>query len=153
MASTAQAIEPFPLVKHATPHYRCYRYPSNLKGTSMPRPTHIIDEIIRSVVAQAIQQVAPAIQRHVAALAAEELEKCLALKPGAKRAIAPSRSARARSRQELTTWVADRRARRVPTFVIEMTGGLDTKKRIVAKFGEGAVFEKGKPAPKSAKAA
>ena len=119
----------------------------------MPRPAQSIDDIIRSVVAQAIQQVAPAIQRHVAALAAEELEKCLDLKRGARRALAPTRSARARSRQELTTWVADRRARRVPTFVIEMTGGLDTKKRIVAKFGEGAVFEKGKPAPKSAKAA
>ena len=120
----------------------------------MPRPTQSIDDIIRSVVAQAIQQVAPAIQRHVAALAAEELEKCLALKPGGrKKALTPTRGARARSRLELTTWVADRRARRVPTFVIEMTGGLDTKKRIVAKFGEGAVFEKGKPAPKSAKAA
>jgi hypothetical protein len=34
----------------------------------------------------------------------------------------------------------------VPTFVIEATG-LDTKKKIVAKFGEDAVFEKGKPVP------
>ena len=120
----------------------------------MPRPTQSIDDSIRSIVAQAMQQVAPAIQRHVAALAAEQLEKCLALKPrGREKALAPTRSVRARSRQELTTWVVDRRARRVPTFVIEMTGGLDTKKRIVAKFGEGAVFEKGKPAPKSAKAA
>jgi hypothetical protein len=44
--------------------------------------------------------------------------------------------------------VADTRARRVPTFVIEMTGGLDTKKKIVAKFGPGAAFEKGKPPPR-----
>ena len=29
-----------------------------------------------------------------------------------------------------------------------MTNGLDTKKKIVAKFGEDAVFEKGKPLPK-----
>ena len=49
--------------------------------------------------------------------------------------------------------MADKRARRVPTFVIEMTGGMDTKKRIVAKFGENATFEKGKPLPKAAKAA
>ena len=42
------------------------------------------------------------------------------------------------------TW----RARRVPNFVIEMTNGLDTKKKIVAKYGEDAVFEKGKPLPK-----
>jgi hypothetical protein len=41
----------------------------------------------------------------------------------------------------------------VPTFVIEMTGGLDTKKKIVAKFGDGATFEKGKPLPKLGKAA
>jgi hypothetical protein len=38
------------------------------------------------------------------------------------------------------------RARRVPNFVIDATG-LDTKKKIVAKFGEGAAFEKGKPLP------
>jgi hypothetical protein len=37
----------------------------------------------------------------------------------------------------------------VPTFVIELTAGLDTKKKIVAKYGDGAVFEKGKPAPKT----
>jgi hypothetical protein len=53
----------------------------------------------------------------------------------------------------MTRWIADRRARRVPTFVIEMTGGLDTKKKIVARFGENAVFEKGKPLPRPAKAA
>jgi len=43
--------------------------------------------------------------------------------------------------------VADNRARRVPTFVIEATG-LDTKKKIVARFGPNASFEKGKPLPK-----
>jgi hypothetical protein len=31
--------------------------------------------------------------------------------------------------------------RRVPTFVIEATG-LDTKKKIVAKYGENATFER-----------
>ena len=50
---------------------------------------------------------------------------------------------------DLTRWAADRRARRVPKFVIEMTNGLETKKKIVAKFGEGAVFEKGKSLPKT----
>jgi hypothetical protein len=29
-----------------------------------------------------------------------------------------------------------------------MTGGLDTKKKIVARFGENAAFEIGKPLPK-----
>jgi hypothetical protein len=46
----------------------------------------------------------------------------------------------------MTKWVADRRARRVPTFVIEATG-LETKKKIVAKFGENAAFAKGKALP------
>ncbi len=51
-----------------------------------------------------------------------------------------------RARGEITRWIADKRARRVPTFVIEATG-LDTKKKIVAKYGENAVFRKGKPPP------
>jgi hypothetical protein len=49
---------------------------------------------------------------------------------------------------ELTRWVADRRARRVPLFVIDQTG-LKTKKVIVAKYGENAVFEKGKALPET----
>src|SRR5512147_2742856 len=53
-----------------------------------------------------------------------------------------------RARVELMRWVADSRARRVPTFVIRMTG-LDTKKRVVARYGADAVFEKGKPAPRA----
>jgi hypothetical protein len=50
-------------------------------------------------------------------------------------------------RGDITRWIADARARRVPNFVIEATG-LDTKKKIVAKFGPNAAFEKGKPLPK-----
>ncbi len=109
-----------------------------------------IDEIIQKAVSLAIRNIAPAIQRHVAALAAEELEKSLAVTDGVKRPRGPSRRARPRG-EEMTRWVADRRARRVPKFVIEMTGGLDTKKKIVARFGEDAAFEKGKPLPKPEK--
>jgi hypothetical protein len=47
---------------------------------------------------------------------------------------------------EITRWVADSRARRVPTFVIDATG-LDTKKKIVAKYGVNVAFEKGKSLP------
>jgi hypothetical protein len=102
---------------------------------------------LRNAVAQAMQTIAPAIQRHVAALAAEELETFLAVKNGIKPSRGPSRRARA-ARQEITKWVTDRSARRVPKFVIELTGGLDTKKKIVAKYGENVTFEKGKPLPK-----
>jgi hypothetical protein len=53
---------------------------------------------------------------------------------------------RARPTQELTKWVANATARRAPTFVMGMTG-LDTKAKIIARFGTGATFEKGKPLP------
>lgn len=48
----------------------------------------------------------------------------------------------------ITRWAADARARKVPTFVIEMTG-LFTKAEVVAKYGDTCVFEKGKPCPKA----
>ena len=116
----------------------------------MPRATETFEEIIASAVSQAIAKIGPAIQRRVAELASKELQKNLALngKGTARRA---ARRARARG-ADITKWVADNRARRVPKFVIEATG-LDTKKKIVAKFGENATFEKGKPLPKAVKAA
>lgn len=117
----------------------------------MPRPTESIEDIIAAAVSQAIARIGPAIQRRVASLAAEELEKSLTVNGATRRKRGPSRRARARG-VAISRWVADSRARRVPTFVIEATG-LDTKKKIVAKFGEDAAFEKGKPLPKPAKAA
>jgi hypothetical protein len=111
-----------------------------------------IEDLITDAVASAMSRIAPAIQRRIAELAAEQLEVNLAMKNGVMRSRGPGRRARTRG-DEMTKWVADRNARRVPTFVIEMTGGLDTKKKIVAKFGENATFEKGKPLPKPAKAA
>src|ERR1700674_2077441 len=115
----------------------------------MPR-TLDIDTIISKAVAEVFQKVAPAIQRHIGLLAAAQLETALAVNATpARRGAARRTRAPVRARAEITKWVADRRARRVPTFVIEMTGGLDTKKRIVAKYGENATFEKGKPLPKS----
>jgi hypothetical protein len=115
----------------------------------MPRLAQSIDDIIAKAVAESISKITPLIQRHVAMLAAEELDKHLALKGNGKRVRGVIR--RPRPRGEITKWVADRNARRVPIFVIELTGGLDTKKKIVAKYGEDAAFEKGKPAPKPAK--
>jgi hypothetical protein len=115
----------------------------------MVRPTASIDAIIGASIAEAMKKIGPALQRHIAALAAEQLDRALAL--GAVAAPrAPAR--RARPRTEITKWVADRNARRVPLFVIEATS-LDTKKAIVAKFGENAAFEKGKGLPKPAKVA
>jgi hypothetical protein len=116
----------------------------------MPRTTSL-EEMIAAAVTQAIAKISPAIQRHMAELAAEELEKNLTVKNGATKVRGTARRTRARG-ADITKWVADSRARRVPKFVIEATG-LDTKKKIVAKFGENAAFEKGKPLPKAGKAA
>jgi hypothetical protein len=49
-------------------------------------------------------------------------------------------------------WVPDRRARRVPKFVLETTG-LATKREIVERYGEHAIFQKGQPAPPPLRAA
>jgi hypothetical protein len=105
-----------------------------------------IDEIVRSAIGPAVAEAAKAVAVSIAQLVAVEIEKELTKaipQPGsrARRVQSPRRAA-----SEMTRWVADRNARRVPTFVIEATG-LDTKKKIVAKFGEDAVFEKGKPVP------
>ena len=119
----------------------------------MRKSSTSIDQIISDAVAPALARAAEAIARTVADQVAEQLGKQLGVGRVPRVTGRTKTAARTRPRQELTKWVADRRARRVPTFVIELTGGLDTKKRIVAKFGEGAVFEKGKPVPKTAKAA
>jgi hypothetical protein len=115
----------------------------------MARAPADIDTIISEAIADAMKKIGPALQRHVAALLAEGLDEALALGSAPPRRAAPRRT---RPRTEITKWVADRNARRVPIFVIEATG-LDTKKAIVAKFGENATFEKGKGLPKPAKAA
>ena len=127
-----------------------------LAGPTLPatslRSTSI-DAVVQKSVQEVMARAARSIAAAIADMAAAELEKQLSVET--KRSPDPGRRAAPRRprREELTKWVADNRARRVPTFVIELTGGLDTKKKIVAKFGEDAVFERGKPLPKPAKAA
>jgi hypothetical protein len=119
-----------------------------------PSTNGSIDEILRTAMEPVLKRASAQIAKALAEAAAEridgELQRGLARVRGrgGGRAAA-GRSARpARQRAEITRWVADRRARRVPNFVIEMTNGLDTKKKIVAKYGEDAIFERGKPLPK-----
>ncbi len=125
----------------------------------MPRiaSTGSIDEIVRSAIAPIVARASEAVARSIAEMVAAELESQLKTVPLKKPAPGPARrrgrpAAPRQPRSEITKWVADRRARRVPTFVIEATG-LDTKKKIVAKFGENAAFEKGKPVPVTRSAA
>ncbi len=115
----------------------------------MPRfaASTVMDELVRDAMEGVVQRASIQIARTVAQMAADRLEAEL----GRRVAKAGRRPAGARSprrRTQITRWAADRRARRVPNFVIDMTG-MKTKKQIVAKYGEGVVFEKGRPAPKA----
>jgi hypothetical protein len=119
----------------------------------MPRrpATTSIDALVRDamegVVERASVTIARAIAEMAAARLAEQLEDGVA-RAGRGRGGRPA-SVRARPpRGDISKWAADRRARRVPNFVIEMTG-LKTKKQIVQRYGDAVVFEKGKPAPKA----
>jgi hypothetical protein len=110
----------------------------------MPRPAAetSIDAIIRETADRVVERISAAIARQVGDLVQDGIQRELA----SGRAGRPARASR--RRVEITRWVADARARRVPNFVIEATG-LDTKKKIVARFGENAAFEKGKPLPRA----
>jgi hypothetical protein len=110
----------------------------------MARPSRelTIEDIIQQSADRVVARVAAAIARQIGERVQEGLQRELAAggRPRAARRRPP--------RAEITRWVADARARRVPNFVIESTG-LDTKKKIVARFGANAAFEKGKPVPKT----
>jgi hypothetical protein len=121
----------------------------------MPRPvtSSSIDEILRQAMEPVLKRASASIAKAIAEMAAEQLDSELQSGIGrtrtrTRRGLAARPVRASRRRTDITRWVADRRARRVPKFVIEMTNGLDTKKKIVARFGVDAVFEKGKPLPK-----
>jgi hypothetical protein len=102
-----------------------------------------VEAILLAAVESIVDRTASAIGRAVAERVADEL------RAGRGRASAARGARRRRPAGEITKWIPDRRARRVPNFVIEATG-LDTKKKIVAKYGAGVVFEKGKDLPSPA---
>lgn len=109
-----------------------------------------LDQIVKRSIEGVVERLSAAIARSIADTVAARLEaelKKAAGKGGKGGKVRRGRPAAARPRAEITRWVADRRARRVPTFVIELTS-LKTKKAIVAKYGDGVTFEKGKPAPR-----
>ena len=110
-----------------------------------------IDEILRNAMEPVLKRASASIARAIADMAAAKLDRELqsSVARGRRGGSAVRAGRGARRRSDITKWIADRRARRVPKFVIEMTNGLDTKKKIVAKFGADAVFEKGKPLPKA----
>jgi hypothetical protein len=107
-----------------------------------------LDDIVKRSIEGVVARVSAAIARSIADTVAQRLEAELKKTVGKGVRGGKRRSGATRPRAEITRWAADRRARRVPTFVIELTG-LKTKKAIVGKYGDGVVFEKGKPAPKA----
>ncbi|HET8538591.1 MAG TPA: hypothetical protein VFL83_01840 [Anaeromyxobacter sp.] len=111
----------------------------------MPRNarTASLDVLIREAAADVVARITPALAKQFSELVKDGVSK--ELSSGVR--VRGGGSARRARRGDITRWVADNRARRVPNFVIEATG-LDTKKKIVAKYGPGAAFEKGKPTPK-----
>jgi hypothetical protein len=134
-----------------------------------PRYVPAMNQEIQQQVEALAREFAARVTRLVAQAIADEVEGALArhVKPG--RAPAEPRGVPARPERELgprplraqggprrraeavERWVPDRRARRVPNFVAEATG-LRTKKDIVERYGEHAIFGKGKPAPPALRA-
>lgn len=105
-----------------------------------------VDAVLKRALASVVVRTAQVIARSIAGQVAVQLESELEKRVVRGRDTSTTGPRPRIPAAELTRWVADKRARRVPTFVIQMIG-LDTKKKIVAKFGENAVFEKGKPLP------
>jgi hypothetical protein len=111
-----------------------------------------IDDIVREALEPVVRRASVGIARAIAHMTAARLDQELEVglprtaRPRGKGGAVRARGA-APARAEIMRWAADRRARRVPNFVIDLTG-LKTKKQIVARYGDGVVFEKGKPAPK-----
>ena len=112
----------------------------------MARTAPSIDALVKDALDGVVKRASVAIARTLAQLTAERLEAELQTEVARAGRGARRRRGR-RAPGEMSRWAADRRARRVPNFVIDLTG-LKTKKQIVAKFGDGVVFERGKPVPK-----
>jgi hypothetical protein len=118
------------------------------RRAARPSAEDVILEAVETVVARTAAAISKAIADVLSVRLDEELKRQVAKAVGKRGRGAARRAKGARPRGDISRWTADRRARRVPTFVIEQTG-LKTKKQIVAKFGEDAVFEKGKALPKA----
>jgi hypothetical protein len=112
--------------------------------TAATAATASIDAILRDAAERVVSRVSGAIARQVGDMVQERLQAELSGGGVSRRAGGRRR----RPRGAITRWVADVRARRVPKFVIEATG-LDTKKKIVARYGANAAFELGKPPPRA----
>ena len=87
----------------------------------MPRSANAsLDSIIEAAVRGVVERTSMAIARTVAARVLEERERRPG--PSSKGRRGPRRTSPKRGPEELTRWTANRRARRVPKFVIRDDG-------------------------------
>jgi hypothetical protein len=120
--------------------------PGMPRRAARPSAEDVILEAVEAVVARAAVGISRAIAEVLSVRLDEELKRQVSKAIG-RRGRGGGKAKGARPR-DISRWTADRRARRVPNFVIEQTG-LKTKKQVVAKYGEDAAFEKGKAPPKA----
>jgi hypothetical protein len=92
--------------------------------------TQSINDVINDSVRTVVARVLPALQRSFNAAVDARIRADL----GSRRLPRDGRPGSERRTGDMIRWVADKRARRVPAFVIQSTG-LDTKKKIVATTG------------------
>lgn len=109
----------------------------------MARAESTMTDIVKAAAEVVVAATAKNLSRRLAELLAAKQDK-----EAGRRGGRGAKGGAPRRRGEVTRWVADRRARRVPNFVIEVTG-LKTKRAILAKYGDGAAFQKGRPPPKA----
>jgi hypothetical protein len=107
----------------------------------MHRQPRSLEQLVAAALAPIVERTTTRMAAAVAQLVASRLEAELGTRRARRRSVRRSTNARAGVAQ----WTADRRARRVPSFVIAATG-LKTKREIVARYGE-ASFERGKSVP------
>jgi hypothetical protein len=85
--------------------------------------------------------------REVFSLDAPATPRAALVKRGPGRPAAGATTKKRAAQKEVTRWSPNKQARRVPLFVQELTG-MKLKAPIAARYGDAAIFEKGKPAPK-----
>jgi hypothetical protein len=103
----------------------------------------LLNDIAERIAGQATRAVGEALESELA----RKIELAIREKIGTVKVAKVARGKAARKvTGTVTRWVADRRARRVPNFVIKATG-LKKKVDIVARYGANAVFVEGEKAP------
>jgi hypothetical protein len=109
----------------------------------MRRQPRSVEQLVAAAVAPFVARTATRMAAAVRRLVASRIQAEVGARGVRRRSV----RRKTKPRAGVTKWTADRSARRVPNFVIEATG-LETKREIVARYGE-ASFERGKSLPEA----